>query len=93
MESTATNKIRSKHPLVKYLNTPTTACSAKFRNTIPTTVDIYYDDGREGTFQGQLDLGKEYTINTYEGHVFYFTEKGNKKKVLARFVIDSSLVS
>ncbi len=83
---------RTKHPLVKLLNTPTTACSAKFRNHIPATVDIYYDDGREGSFQGTLDLGKEYTINTYEGHVFYFTEKGDKSKEVGRFTIDSNLV-
>ncbi len=84
---------KTKHPLVKFMNTPTTATSAKFRNLIPTTIDIWYEDGRGGSFQGTLDLGKEYTINTYEGHVFFFTEKGHKDKELARFTIDHNLVS
>ncbi len=83
----------TKHPLVKLINSPTTATSAKFRNHIPITVDIYYEDGRDGTFQGTLELGKEYTINTYEGHVFYFTEKGRKDKEVARFTIDKNMVS
>ncbi len=75
------------------INAPTTATSAKFRNLIPATIDIYYEDGGDGVFQGTLDLGKEYTINTYEGHVFYFTEKGRKELEVARFVIDKDVVS
>eukprot|EP01034_Spumella_vulgaris_P042262 gene42262-52399_t len=74
------------------INAPTTATSAKFRNLIPATIDIYYEDGGDGVFQGTLDLGKEYTINTYEGHVFYFTEKGRKDQEVARFVIDKDVV-
>lgn len=67
--------------------------NAKFRNLIPDTVDIYYEDGRGGTPQGTLTLGKEYTINTYENHVFFFTAHKNKKKELARFVMDKDIVT
>ena len=36
-------------------------------------MDMWYDDGMGGSFQGTLTLGKESTTNTYEGHVFFFT--------------------
>jgi hypothetical protein len=38
-------------------------------------------------------MGKESTINTYEGHVFYFTEKGNKNKEFARYTMEKEHVS
>ena len=74
-----------RHPKIKLLKHKTTAMSAKFRCLVPNGVDYYYDDGKDGTFQGVLTLGRETTTNTYEGHVFYFTQKGNKNKVIARF--------
>ena len=37
-------------------------------------------------------MGKETTTNTYEGHVFYFTEPGDKNKELARFTMDKNVV-
>jgi prolyl 4-hydroxylase len=55
-------------------------------------VDVWYDDGGEGTYQGQLKLGQEYTVNSYEGHVFYFTEQGNRKKEVSRHHITASRV-
>eukprot|EP00596_Hydrurales_sp_CCMP1899_P002160 CAMPEP_0119036200 /NCGR_PEP_ID=MMETSP1177-20130426/3728_1 /TAXON_ID=2985 /ORGANISM="Ochromonas sp, Strain CCMP1899" /LENGTH=495 /DNA_ID=CAMNT_0006995645 /DNA_START=160 /DNA_END=1644 /DNA_ORIENTATION=- len=64
----------------------TTAMSAKFR-CLCKAVDYYYDDGLEGTFQGSLTLGVETTTNSYAGHVFFFTEKGNKKKEIARYTM------
>ena len=51
-----------------------------------------YDDGSEGVYQGTLTMGKETTTNTYEGHVFYFTEPGDKSKELARFTMDKNVV-
>eukprot|EP00981_Chlorochromonas_danica_P005623 scaffold1160_cov174-Ochromonas_danica.AAC.23 len=74
------------------LNHRTTATSAKFRCLVPQGVDIYYEDGRGGLSQGSLGIGQEYTVNTYEGHVFFFTLKGNKEKELARFTMDSKKV-
>jgi hypothetical protein len=61
------------HPAIKFLNTPTTSMNAKFRCFVPDPVHIWYDDKKGGLYQGLLTLGKEYTINTYQGHVFYFT--------------------
>lgn len=76
----------------KYLNHRTTATSAKFRCLVPNGADIYYEDGRGGVPQGTLKLGQEYTVNTYEGHVFFFTVKGDKSKELARHQVSSKKV-
>ena len=62
------------HPAVKFLNQVSTSTSAKFKCLAPA-IDMWYDDGKDGSFQGTLTVGKESTINTYEGHVFFFTEK------------------
>lgn len=70
----------------------TTAMAAKFRCHCKY-VDYYYDDGAEGTYQGFLTLGKETTINTYEGHVFFFTAKGDKSIVIAKYKMDKDQVS
>eukprot|EP00596_Hydrurales_sp_CCMP1899_P002164 CAMPEP_0119036466 /NCGR_PEP_ID=MMETSP1177-20130426/4191_1 /TAXON_ID=2985 /ORGANISM="Ochromonas sp, Strain CCMP1899" /LENGTH=495 /DNA_ID=CAMNT_0006996387 /DNA_START=200 /DNA_END=1687 /DNA_ORIENTATION=- len=64
-------------PQVTIIGKRTTAMAAKFR-CLCSSIDYYFDDGGEGLFQGSLNLGKETTINTYEGHVFFFTERGNK---------------
>jgi hypothetical protein len=45
-----------------------------------------------GTFQGSLTVGKESTINTYEGHVFFFTEHKKKKRELARLTMTKDKV-
>jgi hypothetical protein len=76
---------------VSIIGVRTTAVSAKFR-CLCAAVDYYYDDGGEGTLQGSLLMGKEATTNSYEGHVFFFTEKGNKKKEIARFKISRDKV-
>ena len=69
---------------IKVIGARTTALSAKFRCHL-ASVDYYYDNGAEGTFQGSLTMGKETTINTYEGHVFFFTKKGDKSVEFARY--------
>lgn len=75
---------QSEKPFIRYLNTTSTAVSVKFRNLLPVAVDIWFEDGRGGSPQGFLDMGKEYTVNSFEGHVFFFTERGDKKKLVAR---------
>jgi len=74
------------HPKVKLLNTRSTATSAKFRSMVPDTINIWYENRQGGVFQGSLTLGKEYTINTYEGHVFYFTNQ-DRSVEYARFTM------
>jgi prolyl 4-hydroxylase len=79
------------HPRVKSLNRRSTSVGAKFKSLYHKPLQIWYEDGRDGIDQGLLGPGKETTTNTYEGHVFYFTEKpmwGKKKgKEVARFTI------
>jgi prolyl 4-hydroxylase len=74
-------------PFIQLLHRKSTSASAKFRSLVPTPVDVWYDNGADGIFQGSLDLGKEYTVNSYEGHVFYFTARGDKSKVFARHTV------
>lgn len=81
----STNRI---HPMVRFVNGPrTTAVAAKFRSLTTRTVDIWFEDGKGGSMQGTLRPGQETTTNAYEGHVFFFTEKDNKKKEIARVTI------
>ena len=79
------------NPHIQLLGTITTAMSAKFRALVPS-MDMWYEDGRGGSFQGTLTLGRESTTNTYEGHVFFFTETGNKDNEYARFTMDRDQV-
>lgn len=77
---------------IKIIGARTAAMSVKFICHCKG-FDYYYDDGGDGVFQGSLTLGKETTINTYEGHTFYFTEKDNKSKELARFLMTAEKVT
>jgi prolyl 4-hydroxylase len=80
------------HPAVTLLNSGTQAMSVKFKNLSPGC-DYFYDDGRDGIYQGRLELGSESTTNTYEGHIFYFTKVGDKSAVFARFVMHKDQVT
>eukprot|EP00606_Chrysophyceae_sp_TOSAG23-5_P000953 GSChrysophyteH2.ASY1.ANO1.1426.1 assembled CDS len=80
------------HPGVTLLHSGTTAMSVKFKNLSPSC-DYYYDDGREGVYQGRLQLGSESTTNTYEGHVFFFTKVGDKSAIIARFSMHKDQVT
>ena len=79
------------HPRVRSLDKRSTSVGAKFKSLYPKTLDIWFDDGADGTPQGILGPGKETTTNTYEGHEFYFTEAGNKKKVVERIKITTKV--
>jgi len=80
------------HPAVKLINMRSTSVNVKFRSLAPA-IDMWYDGGEGSvTFQGSLSLGQESTINTYEGHVFFFTVKGNKDKELARHTMAADKV-
>merc|ERR1719399_1060521 len=62
------------HPKVKYLaEPPSRAVLVKFLSLSPKKLVMWYDDGRNGIFEGKLNLGQTTTTNSYEGHVFYFT--------------------
>jgi hypothetical protein len=62
----------------------------KFKSLSSRTLDIWWDDGRDGLSQGVLHPGGETTTNAFEDHVFYFTEKGNKANEVARVTITSN---
>ena len=80
------------HPQITIMNQPTTAMTARFRCLSPSPVDYYYFDGRKGTFQGTLTVGKETSVNSYEGHVFFFTLSGKPNHEISRFIMDKNLV-
>lgn len=80
------------HPQITIMHEATTAMTARFRCLSPSSVDYYYFDGRKGTFQGMLTVGKETSVNTYEGHVFYFTLAGQPNKEISRFSMDKNQV-
>jgi hypothetical protein len=60
---------------------------------VPGKIKIWYDDHRGGVESGHLSLGQETTTNTYEGHEFFFTDYDNKRKVYARFRMQSGQVT
>lgn len=76
---------------VRLMGLKSKSLTAKFRCLYPA-LDYYYDDGMEGLFSGSMVLGTEVSTNTYEGHVFYFTEKGNKSNVIARLTMTNKQV-
>mmetsp|Transcript_15844 Transcript_15844/g.23854 ORF Transcript_15844/g.23854 Transcript_15844/m.23854 type:complete len:438 (+) Transcript_15844:133-1446(+) len=81
------------HPFI--VRTPdkrTEAVAAKFRSLSSRTLDMWWDDGADGVPQGRLLPGQESTTNSYNGHVFYFTVRGNKSDEVARVHIQSDQV-
>lgn len=77
---------------VTIIGQTTTSLTAKFR-CLCTEADYWFEDGLGGAYQGTLTLGKETSTNSYEGHVFFFTEKGNKSNEYARMTLSRAQVS
>ena len=50
-------------------------------------IDVYFDDGGEGSLQCTLKPGHDTTTNAYEGHVFFYTTQGDKNNVIGKFTI------
>lgn len=76
------------HPnVVPIRGSRTTAQSVKFRSLSSRPLDIWFDNGADGSFQGSLKSGQETTTTTYAGHVFYFTVSKNKSHEIARFTM------
>lgn len=68
-----TSFVTRQHPYVISIpGSRTTACAAKFRSLSSRAINMWWDDGQNGVFQGTLLPGQESTTNTYEGHVFFF---------------------
>jgi hypothetical protein len=86
-------QLTRKHPRV--INEPgprTTAISAKFLSLSSRPLSMWWDDGGDGVPQGTLPPGQESSTNSYEGHVFYFTEKNNKNNIIARVTMQNGKV-
>ena len=77
---------------VTIMGTRSSSLTAKFRCLCSGGVDYYYDDGKDGSFQGSLVMGSEVSTNSYEGHTFFFTEKGNKGNEIVRFLLTKDTV-
>ena len=70
-----------------------TACAAKYLSMSSRSLDIYWDDGKDGVPTGSLGPGKESTANSYIGHEFYFTPKGNPYQEVYRIKMTDGVVS
>lgn len=93
LNHSSVDRSQSMHPWIRPMNTPVATCmSAKFRSLSVKPIDMFWDDGADGVFSGQLKLGLEMTTNTYEGHVFYFTEQTTRnqavRKEISRFTME-----
>jgi hypothetical protein len=78
------------HPAVRSLNRhelASGAMAAKFRSLSGKKINLWYDDGGEGTMQAHLSPGQETTTNTYVGHEFFATYGDNKDEEVCRFRI------
>lgn len=84
--------VSRQHPSVTRLTEVTTACSAKFVSLSARPLAMYWDDGQDGVAEGVLGPGATTTTNSYETHVFYFTENNNKANVIARVVVEPGKV-
>jgi hypothetical protein len=58
----------------------TSAMAAKFVSMSSRTLWMFWDDGREGVHSDSLKPGEESTTNSYVGHEFFFTPRGQKGK-------------
>lgn len=68
------------------------ALSILIRSLVPGKIKIWYDDHRGGVESGHLAQGQETTTNTYNGHVFFFTDFNDKSKVYARYTMKADQV-
>lgn len=86
-------KVNRPHPsVVAIYFHESTSVNAKFLSMSTRPLDMYWDDGDKGLAQGRILPGQESATNSYEGHVFFFTAKGNKSEVVARVKMESGKV-
>ena len=78
--------------VIRYSGQKSQSVAAKFRSLSRRTLAIYWDDGREGVYQGLLRPGLTTQSNSYSGHRFYFTEEKDKSKVVADVTIDKDKI-
>eukprot|EP01038_Epipyxis_sp_PR26KG_P009364 gene9364-12615_t len=91
MQIISISEVSFSSSLINILNQTSNTNIVKFRSLAPK-VNMWYDDGHDGIFQGSLLLGQETTINVYEGHVFYFTDATNNDNELDRVTMTKDTV-
>jgi hypothetical protein len=80
-------EMKRKHPQVVLLNSHSSGMGAKFKSLSNRMLDLWFDDGREGIYEGHLRPGQVTTTNTYIGHKFFVTVHGKKSEVVSKFTI------
>lgn len=71
------------HPsVIKFQGQKSQSVAAKFRSLSKRTLAIYWDDGKDGIYQGLLRPGQTTQSNSYSGHRFFFTEEKDKRNVV-----------
>ena len=63
-----------------------------YRSLSGRKINLWYEDGRDGTIQAHLGPGQETTTNTYVGHEFYATYGGSDDEEITRFAINEDQV-
>lgn len=81
------------HPQITLTHSKSLAMAAKFRSLSSRMLDLWFDDGGEGVWEGHLKMGQETTTNTYVGHVFIITVSGKKREEVARVHIVANQVT
>lgn len=62
--------------------TPPSSFSVVFKNEGKKAVDLHWSDGVSfGIWQGTLKPGEEMSINSYEGHEFFYAPKSYRRKL------------
>lgn len=81
------------HPaVVKFKGKKSESCAAKFRSLSKRNMAIYWDDGKDGIYQGLLKPGQTTQSNSYFGHRFFFTQENDKSNVIGRVTIDRDII-
>lgn len=57
----------------------TRKCDVIFQNNSGKKLKVFWDDGKNGLFQGALSVNNEMTMHTHIGHTFFCTSYDNDK--------------
>ena len=66
------------HPAIFPGLTEVAAMPMRVRSLRRDELDMWYDNGRDGVWQGRLKFGSETATTTYHSHEFYFTVVGDE---------------
>jgi prolyl 4-hydroxylase len=81
------------HPQVALTHARSFAMAVKFKSLSSRMMDLWFDDGGAGIWEGHLRMGQETTTNTYVGHVFIVTLTSDKHTEIVRFRMHADQVT